>query len=128
MELTPGVDEVSLALVADAWSRTYRSRAMTFSRTDGRLRAATAFASSPIGSSRAGLRSELLPAIGDRQPAGALDEALRGITARYGVRTADFVAMQLEYPRQASPNHASLIRANLSLLDTKGLPRPTVSD
>ncbi len=27
IELSPGIDEVSLALVADAWSRTYRSRA-----------------------------------------------------------------------------------------------------
>ena len=33
IELRPGVDEVSLALVADAWSRTYRSRAMTFAGT-----------------------------------------------------------------------------------------------
>jgi len=41
----------------------------------------------------------LLPAIGNRQPARALDEALQGIGARYGMRTADFVAMQLEYPR-----------------------------
>jgi len=41
----------------------------------------------------------LLPAVGDQQPARALDEALYGIRARYGVRTADFVAMQLEYPR-----------------------------
>ena len=37
MELTPGVDEVSLALVADAWSRTYRSRAVTFAGTAGAL-------------------------------------------------------------------------------------------
>lgn len=29
MEITPGVDEVSLALVTYAWSRTYRSRAVT---------------------------------------------------------------------------------------------------
>ena len=28
--LAPGLDEVSLALSADAWSRTYRSRAITF--------------------------------------------------------------------------------------------------
>jgi putative intracellular protease/amidase len=33
--LTPGVDEVSLALVADAWSRTYRSRVTTFADTPG---------------------------------------------------------------------------------------------
>ena len=39
-----------------------------------------------------------LPQIGVRQPAQALDDALAGITARYGDRTANFVAMQLEYP------------------------------
>jgi hypothetical protein len=31
-----------------------------------------------------------------------LEQALRGIAARYGMRTADFVAMQLEYPRQGT--------------------------
>jgi hypothetical protein len=41
----------------------------------------------------------LLPAIGGLQPAKALDQALLGMEARYGTRTADFVAMQLEYPR-----------------------------
>jgi hypothetical protein len=33
-------------------------------------------------------------------PARALDAALHGIAARYGERTADFVAMQLEYPKR----------------------------
>ena len=37
LELTPGIDEVTLALVADAWSRTYRSRAVTFAATTGAL-------------------------------------------------------------------------------------------
>ena len=37
IELTPGLDEVSLALVADAWSRTYRSRALTFAPTGAPL-------------------------------------------------------------------------------------------
>ncbi len=39
----------------------------------------------------------LLPSAGDRKPAEALDDTLRAITARYGARTTDFVAMQLEY-------------------------------
>ena len=98
IELTPEVDEVSLALVADAWSRTYRSRAVTFARTD------------EVQQTRNGLR--VLPdrvamewpdqrrlAIGDQAPAKALDEALAAIETRYGRRTAHFVAMQLEYPR-----------------------------
>ena len=46
----------------------------------------------------------LLPSVGDHKPAEALDDALRNITARYGSRTTDFVAMQLEYPRnRAAP-------------------------
>jgi putative intracellular protease/amidase len=102
IELSPGIDEVSLALVADAWSRTYRSRAVTFSRNSGAL------------ASRSGMR--ILPhlvtadwpsqrlSIGSAQPAIALDAALDGIEARYGTHTADFVAMQLEYPRRGQPH------------------------
>ncbi|HEX2760759.1 MAG TPA: hypothetical protein VHM27_09610, partial [Rhizomicrobium sp.] len=40
-----------------------------------------------------------LPALGDAPPARQLDETLRAIRARYGARTANLVAMQLEYPR-----------------------------
>jgi hypothetical protein len=40
---------------------------------------------------------QTLPEIAD-QPALALDETLRAIAARYGTRTAEFVATQLEYP------------------------------
>lgn len=35
----------------------------------------------------------------DRKPADALDTALLAISARYSDRTADMVAMRLEYPR-----------------------------
>ncbi len=97
--LTPDVDEVSLALIADAWSRTSRSGALTFAPTAEAL------------ISRGGLRilpdqvaadwpAKLMPpAAIALPPARALDQTLRDIDARYGARTADFVAMQLEYPR-----------------------------
>jgi len=97
--LTPGIDEVSLALVADAWSRTYRSRALTFAVT------------AEAQTSRSGLRilpdevvadwpaKQVPPAAAHLPPARALDQTLHAIDARYGSRTADFVAMQLEYPR-----------------------------
>jgi predicted 3-demethylubiquinone-9 3-methyltransferase (glyoxalase superfamily) len=52
---------------------------------------------------------QLLPAIGNRPPARAL-EVLHGIRVRYGKRTVDFVAMQLEYPGQ--PGCSSLIGLN----------------
>ncbi|RWR29115.1 transcriptional regulator [Sinirhodobacter populi] len=97
LRLDPGMDEVSLALVADAWSRTFRARVTTF-------------AAAGAVESRNGLRiladrpgtdwpeDRRLPACPDCKPAGALDHALARIAARYGARTADIVAMQLEYP------------------------------
>jgi putative intracellular protease/amidase len=99
--VSPGIDEVSLALVADAWSRTYRSRVVTFARSAG-----------PIAT-RNGIRivadrvddlpqKDVVDSFGDRPPAHALDEVLSSIETRYGPRTRYVVAMQLEYPRLTS--------------------------
>jgi putative intracellular protease/amidase len=99
LELTPGVDEVTLALVADVWSRTYRSRAVTFSRTAGAQPTRGGLRIIPDQVAASWPADRLLPAIGDRPPAKALDEALQRMAARYGERTADFVALQLEYVR-----------------------------
>jgi hypothetical protein len=103
LELMPDVDEVSLALVADAWSRTYRSRAVTFSRDDEAILMRNGIRVIPDRTTTDWPAERLLPAIGHQQPARALDQALRGIGGRYGMRTADFVAMQLEYPRLSNP-------------------------
>jgi transcriptional regulator GlxA family with amidase domain len=108
IELVPGVDEVSLALVADAWSRTYRSRAVTFSRTEGTRESVNGIRIVPDQVTADWPAAQRLPAIGDQPPARALEQALQGITARYGARTADFVALQLEYPR---PAHRSRTRS-----------------
>lgn len=104
MEITPGVDEVSLALVADAWSRTYRSRAMTFAGSAGAQQTRNGIRIFPDQVATSWPAKRLLPAIGNRQPAKALDQALHGIATRYGMRTADFVAMQLEYPKARHRN------------------------
>jgi hypothetical protein len=96
------VDEASLALIADAWSRTYRSKALTFA------------ASNDAVTTRHGLRIRPDQVAADwpggrrlrldegHAPAQALDHALQAIERRYGRRTADVVAMQLEYPRSAA--------------------------
>jgi hypothetical protein len=99
MELTPGVDEVSLALVTDAWSRTHRSRAVTFSRTDSPIETRNGIRVVPDQLAARWPAERLLPAIENQQSASALNQALREIAVRYGTPTADFVAMQLEYPR-----------------------------
>jgi putative intracellular protease/amidase len=103
IELSPGIDEVSLALVADAWSRTFRSRAVTFAGTTGAQVTRNGIRIVPDEIAANWPAERLLPAIGASKPAKALDQALSGIEARYGVPTTDLVAMQLEYPRQAAP-------------------------
>ena len=103
IELRPGVDEVSLALVADAWSRTYRSRAMTFAGTADAQQSRNGIRILPDQVAANWPATRLLPLIERAKPADALDNALGGIAARYGTGTADFVAMQLEYPRHRTP-------------------------
>ena len=103
IELKEGVDEVSLALVADAWSRTYRSRTVTFARAASAVQSRNGIRILPDEVAADWPAEQLLPEVGDRKPAEALDDVLRSITARYGERTTDFVAMQLEYPRRESP-------------------------
>ncbi|MGR4069310.1 DJ-1/PfpI family protein [Halomonas sp. LR3S48] len=88
-----GIDEIALALSADAWSRTYRSSVVATHSSERWIR------------SRRGLVIEaeqeidaaetLWPAMGPS--AVALDDALVEISERYGMPTAHLVAMQLEY-------------------------------
>jgi transcriptional regulator GlxA family with amidase domain len=99
LELSPGVDEVSLALVADAWSRTSRSHAVTFASTAGPTTSRSGIRIVPDQVAASWPDAHRLPSIDGRSAASALDEALQSMSARYGQRTADFVAMQLEYPR-----------------------------
>jgi putative intracellular protease/amidase len=97
IRLTPGVDEVSLALVADAWSRTYRSRALTFASNAGAKESRNGIRILPDEVAASWPAERLLPALDDRAPAKAFDQVLGEIGRRYGSRTSDLVAMQLEY-------------------------------
>jgi transcriptional regulator GlxA family with amidase domain len=99
LALTPGVDEVALALVADAWSRTFRSRAITFAATTNAVETRNGVRIYPEKAAAEWPAALLLEPIGSEPAADALDEALRQITVRYGIGTARFVAMQLEYTR-----------------------------
>jgi putative intracellular protease/amidase len=93
-----GIDEISLAFTADAWSRTYRSQAVT-SGADAVITTAQGLALSvDRRTDEAGDEVRLDP-LRDSQPARALDDALQAIESRYGRSTVDWVARQLEYPR-----------------------------
>jgi len=99
IELTAGVDEVSLALVADAWSRTYRSRVRTFASSEQGHESLNGIRILPDRVAMDWPAHELLPAIRKQPPAAALDDVLRAVADRYTAPTAQVVAMQLEYPR-----------------------------
>jgi transcriptional regulator GlxA family with amidase domain len=100
IRLEPGIDEASLALVADAWSRTYRSRATTFAAATDAIETKNGVRVLPDRASADWPEPTQVSTFPDGKPAEALDQALLAIASRYGDRTADVVAMQLEYPRQ----------------------------
>jgi len=100
--LVAAMDEVSLALVADAWSRTYRSHAASLGRTASAVTTANGVRVLPDRVVQDWPEEGVVSTFPDQPPAAALDLGLGAIAARYGARTADVVAMQLEYPRPAS--------------------------
>jgi hypothetical protein len=54
-----------------------------------------------VGLTADGSPNQLLAPVGARPAVDALDDALNQITVRYGIDTSRFVAMHLEYTRQA---------------------------
>ena len=89
--VSDGVDEVALALFADAWSRTYRSKARAV------------HGSGVVVSQNGVIFLTERAAAGDLtlkvppNAAAAIDHALTQINARYGFKTSEFVRVQLEY-------------------------------
>lgn len=97
MPVKPGVDEVSLAFTADAWSRTFRSDAIAVADRPGSIETRRGLKLVPDSVGGREAADELLPAPALDAPAKALPDSLEAISARYGVNTAAFVATQLEY-------------------------------
>ena len=97
LQLQPGVNEAALALVADAWSRTYRSRVTTRSINDNPIVSGNGML---LIADQAGQQDNdsVLPGVDMTHPTDTLKQTLEAIAARYGTPTAQIVAMQLEYP------------------------------
>ena len=94
LEVHDGIDEIALALTADAWSRTYRSQAVALHPDQATVRSKRGLA---IGIDGSRVAADHSPNVVSRHPARALDRALAEMAERYGRPTAEFVAMQLEY-------------------------------
>lgn len=96
--VTAGVDEIALAFVADAWSRTYQSRALSVAREPGPIQTRRGITLLPDAVASQSQDVEMLPSPRATEPARALPAALTRIAERHGADTAAFVAVQLEYP------------------------------
>jgi putative intracellular protease/amidase len=92
-----GVDEMALALTADAYSRTLLSKAVTIGSKGGPVRSKYGLTIYPNTTDTKDVDS-LLPAPSSDAPAQTIDKTLKQIAERYGRPTAEIVALTLEYP------------------------------
>ncbi|NJL98502.1 MAG: transcriptional regulator [Synechococcaceae cyanobacterium SM2_3_2] len=100
--IASGIDEISLALVSDAISRTYRSSAYTLAASVSMIETKHGLLVIPDRTTQPPKRSDRtieLPISGLRS-AESLDWCLSHIATIYGSATSAFVALQLEYPKQ----------------------------
>jgi hypothetical protein len=93
-----GVDEMGLALAADMYSRTYRSKAYAVAPAAGPIRTRSGLTLLPDRVAGKGAAVDrMAPSIAGVPAALALDKVLADLDGRYGHRTAVIVADQLEY-------------------------------
>ena len=76
---------------------------MTFAGAAGHVESRNGIRIVPDRISTSWPTDHMVPAVGHRKPAEALDDALAAIRRRYGTHTASVVAMQLEYPQRDAP-------------------------
>jgi len=98
--IADGVDEIALAVTADAYSRTGRSQAVSISATSATVtsRNGLVFVADAVGAPGDIDVDAVLPALDAAATAQVFDTALAGVAARYGRRTAYGVALDFEYP------------------------------
>jgi transcriptional regulator GlxA family with amidase domain len=91
-----GVDDIAVAFTADAWSRSFRSKALAVASAPGPIATRHGLELLPdaVGTVPG---ATVLPAPATVKPGKALPTTLQAIEERYGTDTAAFIALQLEY-------------------------------
>lgn len=97
--IADGIDEIALALAAEAWSRTWRSNAVAVAPAARPITTRRGLVLLPEPDGRAAAPDLTLTIPAGAPPVALLEHTLQAITQRYGSATAAFVALQLEYPR-----------------------------
>ncbi|GAB6194796.1 DJ-1/PfpI family protein [Lysobacter xanthus] len=96
--LVAGVDEIGLAITADAWSRTGRSQAVSVAGTPDAVATRHGLRFLPDAVGRTSAVDVVLPPLADVPAGQAFDAALSRLESRYGRQTAYGVALDFEYP------------------------------
>lgn len=104
IRIDPGVDEIALGFMVDAYSRTELSRVVAVGDNGGFVESRHGLRLQP--GAAAGAATMLQPQ-GD-EPVRSLDRELARIASRYDRSTAALVALTMEYPWPAQ--HARLVR------------------
>lgn len=99
MPIASGVDEIALALQAEAWTRTMRSRAVVIAATAAPVRTRGGLMVIPSTTTGAAAPAALTLNVNDGTKDGQmLDVTLDAIAKRYNRRTARLAALAFEYP------------------------------
>ncbi|MEO6102551.1 MAG: DJ-1/PfpI family protein [Pseudoxanthomonas sp.] len=96
--LVPGMDEINLAVTADAYSRTGRSRVISIAPKPGPIPTLNGLRILPDAVGKTKDVDVVLPRIDSTLPGKAFDNVLASIKSRYGRKTAFGVALDFEYP------------------------------
>ena len=102
LPLSAGINDIALALYADAWSRTYRSRVKTYASNMQAVPTRYGLQLLPDHVADAGAMDKMKKDHGwltDIAPAMAMDRALQEIGKSYGQASRAMVATFMEYPQ-----------------------------
>jgi hypothetical protein len=93
VDVHDGIDDIALALAADAWSRSGRMSVEAAAPAPVRLRSGLVLAAQPASGGRVAL-----PLSDSLKPVQQLDRTLCEIAGRYGPGRRDWVMQEMEYP------------------------------
>lgn len=97
--VAPGVDEIALALTAEAYSATFRGHVYSIGQSSAPIKTRGGLMLVPDRVAGQGKQPDwILPEWDGTPSAQALDKALKDITARFGASAARFVVLEAEYP------------------------------
>ena len=98
LQVADGVDEIALAVTADAYSRTGRSMLHALAASSEPVRTRSGMKIVPDTTGGGHSMNFMLPDLDGSPSAQAFPKAIEGITRRYGLNTAYGVALNFEYP------------------------------